>query len=206
MPCILKPGRHNFFVFFQGKNYCSHTLVDIRREEIPAFSKEFKTKSPVGFNFKISVFRNREFVTKQVLDAATEHDFEQWKVSRMTSKEDELRKIITQNFVKLNEIFLQLAASSTFPTILCSDFTIWAKTAGIFDSYFYKEDAEQIFNQVTENDSLNRCQFWEILVLIAQEKSSQGTVPAFEKLLHENILPLSQKTQYEAWQRRYLFQ
>ena len=33
---FLKPGRHDFYIFYQGKQYYNRHLIDVRKEEIPA--------------------------------------------------------------------------------------------------------------------------------------------------------------------------
>ena len=137
LPMFLKPGRNNFFVFYQGKSYYSRHLVDIRKEEIPPFIKQLKKSGePISFNLKTSVFRKREFDDDATIKAALKHDQKSWKLFKIVnynnSAEENITKVIHARFHMLNDIFLSLAAKSQFPTISFNDLSSFFSVVGLF--------------------------------------------------------------------------
>ena len=89
----------------------------------------------------------------------------------------------------LNDIFLNLAANSHFPTIAIKDLESFATSVGLFlnSEDFSIEKLQSIFEEITVNPdesekdeceeeeepvpkTLNRSQFWDVLVSIAKAK------------------------------------
>ena len=73
------------------------------------------------FDFETSVFKNWRIDSPKDVKKAMTHDRKYWKINRMTKNptvENEVAKMVQDNFKVLNEIFLTVAMSDgTFPTI-----------------------------------------------------------------------------------------
>ena len=105
------------------------------------------------------------------------------------------------NIVKLKDVFLKLIAKSRFPNIswldfadFCVDMSIPDKGCSIakIDMAFIATNVELQRNDENPDKDLNRCEFWEILVRLANEKykktgQADRISTALRKLLKDNI-------------------
>jgi len=116
--------------------------------------------------------------------------------------------VCENNWEKLNEIFIALAAQgirpeASFPTIKLYSFEQFSRKVSIVDrhflmssvtSAFHATNAEIIDQAGNDDKQLCRFEFFEILIRICKgkyldPKKETTLVAAFERLLKENILP-----------------
>jgi hypothetical protein len=125
LPVFLRPGRHDFFIFFQGEIYYNRHLIGVLKEEIPAFTKELKkTGKPRGFILQNSVFKARETDTEATAKAVLENDH----------IDKRIYDLLLENFHLLHDIFLSLAAQSNFPDVSLKYFELFCQEIGLFDN------------------------------------------------------------------------
>ena len=96
------------------KFWYSRHIVDLREEPVPKIPKILKRafKSET-FVKEYSVFKDWREDTKHTLEKSLIHDFKYWKVAKFIKEPDEyvkIQRILTDNFVDLKEIFMQVVA------------------------------------------------------------------------------------------------
>lgn len=133
---------------------------------------------------------------------------------------EDIKKLLFNHFVKINNIFLYQIGKSSYPTISMNDFTSWARKTEIYDDKVINLatlDRILITTNVAmhglissaERD-LNRYEFLEIIVRLSnalyKESGVVETTPqAVYKLLHDNIYPHSEEVDGEHFRRFHCY-
>eukprot|EP00347_Sterkiella_histriomuscorum_P002614 403367462 len=217
-PTFMRPGRNVFLVKTQDELSNFHLLKCIsplREEEIPIFIKGSKIKVQQRvFKKDNSVFKDWKEDTPQTINQMLDDDMKYWKCHRFIKEENDkiaCEKIIRQNAVLLKKIFMTEVCNSGFPNISWIDFSNYCEKCKIFDKNILLSTIDRIFiatnvelekNDDNPDKALQRYEFYEILVRIAQSKfKDPGICPTYaeglNKLLNEHIFPYSKP---DPWQ------
>lgn len=137
-------------------------------------------------------------------------DFKHWKLEKIVkvpSEQDSIKAVFSKHYKQLKEIYLQACCQYRPPNINYTDFLNFLSIANVTDSVITPGTIGVYFREVNfgaeemeENDNRTLCrfEFMEILVRIAKGKYVEhgrmtNLAEAFEKLLIEHILPMSEK-------------
>ena len=132
-------GKHTYLVRNEDTlEYTMHTtLTDFRSEDPPVLLKELATKQIQRvFRKENSVFEPWKEDTDLMLQFAVETDLANSKINKAVKNPSELSKIydlIGTHFAKLKLLFLQVSATSYFPTISQQSLEVFAEQYKLLD-------------------------------------------------------------------------
>lgn len=131
-----------------------------------------------------------------------------WKAPRFIKDKDEVQScwdVIVKHMAPLKDIFQHLAANSSYPAIGQLDFSSFCDVCKIVDGkiidysdidrLFINANYEAVKNSENPDRALQRFEFYEILLRIANAKYKdtndvKSSNAALDKLIKENVLPL----------------
>lgn len=108
------------------------------------------------------------------------HDLSCWKVPNLVKDSDELRSviaIITQNYAKLKQMYLNLMCGDSYPAVGVNEFHAFCRTTGILDGSLATATVDRMYIAAKVGapagisaTALIRYEFLEALIRIANAK------------------------------------
>ncbi|TNV87178.1 hypothetical protein FGO68_gene2179 [Halteria grandinella] len=207
---FLPSGRHTYVVKTPDGQYSIHKiLAHVRTEDIPIVIRPNRKKETFERKFRkeTSVFRDWKEDTQEMLDKISGIEMWQWKAPRFIKDKDEVQfcwDVIVKHMPKLKDIFTHLACNSSYPAIGQLDFSNFCEVCKIIDGklinhtvidrLFINSNYEAIKNSENPDRALQRFEFYEILLRIAEKKYKdtndvKSYNAALDKVIKENVLP-----------------
>jgi hypothetical protein len=157
-------------------------ITEVRKQDLPRWTmdKHIKGKQVEVFDKDKSVFKGWIKDSRSSIAASLKLDLSYWRVPRFVKDPEDYRQVvdvISENFVQLKHIFINLISSDSYPGIGWNDFSAFCRATDILDGSIPSSTVDRMFLTVKaltppgcSGTALLRHEFLETLIRVANAK------------------------------------